>query len=83
MKLALHIAQALPNPDAFVIADQARIARDQIAEAIAGLKAFDRYLDAKHSAMVLRVQGDIPSALKFEAVCDDIYKQLPASVKVW
>lgn len=36
------------------------------------------YAINKATAISCRLRGDIPSALKYETVCDNIYKELPA-----
>lgn len=39
------------------------------------------YCANKAVAMDLRLSGDIAEALKYEAICERIYKDFPASVK--
>ena len=35
------------------------------------------YCEAKRDAMELRLEGKISLAIKYEGICDSIYKQLP------
>jgi len=50
---------------------------------IAAARDFKNYCSNKATAMVFRMDGDIPQALKHEGICDRIYQDLPKWAKGW
>jgi hypothetical protein len=57
------------NPDAMVAEDLGPLARN--------LKRLARYCLTREHAMQARMFGNIPSALNYEKICEDLYNDLP------
>lgn len=72
-----HLAAALPNLDCFVTPDQARQAKDELAEVAKAIDQLTTYASLKEYAMHARNHNRINEASSLEGQCNNIYKQLP------